>query len=311
MGLDPASVSELHDVLRIIGGGSLSLGRLYEGHVNAVRLVVAYGAAAQMAILVAEIDAGRLSGVWNAEQPPGLAIADGRLCGTKIYTSGAGHVLRPIATAAVDGGVQMLLANVALARVEIASWTAQGMRATATGSVDFTGVPVCAEELLGAPGDYYRAPLFSGGAWRVLAVQLGGLEQLVAIHADRLRSNGRSNDPIQRARFGEAAARLEMARLLSQRAAHVAENPEVPPPERDAIVNFARHGFERAALEIIERVQRGIGLGSMLRPEPVERIIRDLATYLRQPFIDGALDAAAGWLLDTRRDPHCPIGEPL
>ncbi len=33
------AVDRLRDVLRLIGGGDLSVGRLYEGHVNAVALV--------------------------------------------------------------------------------------------------------------------------------------------------------------------------------------------------------------------------------------------------------------------------------
>ena len=52
------------------------------------------------------------------------------------------------------------------------------MRASATGSVDFSGLPVEAIEIVGGDGDYERQPAFSGGAWRFAAVQLGGSDTL-------------------------------------------------------------------------------------------------------------------------------------
>jgi hypothetical protein len=40
-------------------------------------------------------------------------------------------------------------------------------------------------------------------------------------------------------------------------------------------------------------VQRSLGLAALLEPNPVERLIRDLSTYLRQPAPDEALTEAA------------------
>ena len=54
---------------------------------------------------------------------------------------------------------------------------------------------------------------------------------------------------------------------------------------------------ERAALDVIALVERGIGLSAFTRPEPIERVVRDLSTYLRQPFPDAALDDAAAYLV--------------
>ncbi|WP_139212699.1 hypothetical protein [Bradyrhizobium sp. NFR13] len=58
-------------------------------------------------------------------------------------------------------------------------WQAQGMRATATGTVDFTGRRITDLERIGAPGDFMRQPHFSGGAWRFCAVHTGATERLV------------------------------------------------------------------------------------------------------------------------------------
>lgn len=309
LGMATDSTLMLRDVLRNIGAASLSLGRLYEGHVNAVRLITRYGNYRQLAVLAQEATAGRLSAVWNAQSGQGLTLDGATLRGAKIYTSGIGIVRRPVLTAGTPDGVVMLMPDVAAARGDLGAWTPRGMRASMTGCADFTGLVVAAEDIIGGPGDYYRAPLFAGGAWRVLAVQQGALEQLMALYRAQLAERGRSDDPVQRARFGEAVALLETARLWTARAAVTAEDTALPPAEVDALVNLARHVFERSALALIERIERGVGLSTMLRPNPIERIVRDLQTYLRQPFPDAALDAAAVWSLAVR-PVHLDLGTP-
>ena len=43
-------------------------------------------------------------------------------------------------------------------------------------------------------------------------------------------------------------------------------------------------------------MERGLGLSAFTRPNPVERVARDLSTYLRQPFPDGVLEEAASFV---------------
>ncbi len=308
LGMTSDTAPLLRDVLRRIGGASLSLGRLYEGHVNAIRLVTQYGTVAQLALLAKEANCGRLSAVWNAQSGDGLRFNGRSLRGGKIYCSGIGLVHRPILTATGPDGLVMLMPDISAVAGDLSAWTPLGMKATLTGFADFTGVEVSEIDRVGVPGDYYRSPLFSGGAWRVLAVQLGALERLVALYRTQMSNRGRSDDPIQRRRFGKTAASLETCRLWSARAANIAEDVEQDPAEIDAVVNFARAAFERAALDIIERVERGVGLSAMLRPDPIERTVRDLTTYLRQPFPDAALDSAALWALRDR-PMHRDMGE--
>lgn len=47
----------------------------------------------------------------------------------------------------------------------------------------------------------------------------------------------------------------------------------------------------------IEAARRNVGLGSFIAPDPLDRCIRDLETYLRQRFLDASRDSAARWLL--------------
>ena len=285
-------------VLSAIGGASLTVGRLFEGHLNAVKLVHRYGNRDAAAILGDEVAAGRISGVWNAERGGGVTatrVPGGyRLSGGKVHCSGAGTVRRPVVTARVDGETLMLLPDLAdpAVKIDLSVWRAVGMRGTATGSVDFDDVEVPDAAVVGGPGDYYRSPWFSGGAWRVIAVQLGGLDRIMALHAERLRAD----DTVVRARFSVAAGAHESARLLVAEAARRAETPNAEPEAIDAYVDLARGAFETAALTIVEATRRNIGLSTFIAPDPLDHCLRDLETYLRQPFLDASRDHAAGWL---------------
>jgi alkylation response protein AidB-like acyl-CoA dehydrogenase len=301
-GLTGLSLSE---VLRSIGSGSLPLGRLFEGHVNALELVLRYGNDRRVELVAEEAQAGKLFGVWNTDDGNGLRLIHrhGRswLEGRKILASGAGHIERPLVTATDENGCRMIVLPKLGApnRADVSRWTAQGMRASATGAVDFTGVEIEPMEIVGREGDYERQPWFSVGAWRFAAVHLGGMERLFDLLRRHLRETNRGQDPHQAARLGRAAMAVETARLWVAQSASTAEAPlgSRAPEQLVAYVNLARLAVEAAALELMQLAQRSIGLQAFMRPNPIERISRDLATYLRQPGPDRALTDAAAWVL--------------
>ena len=139
--IGPIALSEL---LRQIGAGSLPLGRLFEGHVNALDLVLRYGDGEQVRLVAREVQAGKLFGVWNTDDKEGLRLlADHgghRLQGRKILASGAGFIERPLVTATDETGRRLMVIPHLQPgqRSDLSSWTAHGMRASATGAVDFS-----------------------------------------------------------------------------------------------------------------------------------------------------------------------------
>jgi alkylation response protein AidB-like acyl-CoA dehydrogenase len=299
LGTDPAALAE---ALRLVGRASLPLGRLYEGHVNALRLVLRHGDAAQREAAAGDARDGAFFGVWNTDVPGEILRLEPRaggirLLGRKILCSGAGRVDRALVTARAqpEDPPQMVLVPLPPGeRSDLARWTAQGMRASATGAVDFTGLDLPAAALIGPPGAYESQPDFSAGAWRFAAVQTGGIEALAEVLRNHLRRTGRGEDPHQAARLGEVATAAATARLWVEAAAVRAEAGGA---DSVAFVNLARLAVERAALETLTLVQRSIGLAAFMRPSPAERIGRDLATYLRQPGPDRALVTAAAAVL--------------
>ena len=282
-------------ILRIVGRADLSVGRLYEGHVNALALFDWFGSAAQKAELGRKLDQGAFYGVWATEPPPGVQLSQSILRGGKSFATGAGGLAYAIITAQPEQGERQLVVVRAdePARTDLSQWRVRGMRATGSGLYDLTGMAIDPSHLLGRPGDYDREPRFTTGAWRFTAVQLGGIEALLT-QTRLAMSDAARADPLQRAKFADAVAAARTAYLwireCALRAAH--DDPDGP-----AFARMTRGIVERAGLDVMELATRIIGTRSAMDGERIDKIIRDLSLYLRQGGPDYARDQAAlAWL---------------
>jgi alkylation response protein AidB-like acyl-CoA dehydrogenase len=295
-GSGKASPLELMEALRLVGRANLSLGRIFEGHVNGAMLVRVYGDEGQRARLAEDLSDGALFGVWNTEPAPGVKLVrngnDWRLRGAKSYATGAGYVQRALITAEdPEGGRRMVLVDGAeLARADPSAWSVRGMRASCSGGYDLTDMPVDDHQLIGAPGDYVEEPRFSAGAWRFTAVQLGGIERILGLLRDHLASG--DVDDVRAARFGSVLAETRSAYLWVREAAERAEAADAGSDEA-AFVLLARGVVEKAGLAVMDAATRTVGTKAFFAEHPLDQACRDLALYLRQPAPDQALDHAA------------------
>ena len=311
---EPAATWPLLQVLYHVGRGNLAVGRIYEGHVNALLLIRCFGTPAQLTRYAADAYAGHLFGMWNTENPTeGVHLmphgAGYRLRGAKTFASGAGHLTRPLLTGALPArqGWQMLVldATAQLPVLDRSFWRPLGMRATASFRADVTGLQVGATDLLGEPNDYYRAPWFGGGASRFAAVQLGGAAAVLDETRRFLRRLGRTDDPYQRQRLGELLALhetgLRWLRGAATAAALPATTTEVLSPAHlaalGAYVALLRSTVEDSCLRTLQLAERSVGARGLLQPEPFERLHRDLTHYLRQPAPDAVLADAGRFAL--------------
>ena len=168
----------------------------------------------------------KLFGVWNAEDAEGLtpgarrAPDRYRLEGAKTFCSGGGYVERPFVNGKLpDGSWQMCI--VPMDEVNTSCdrtwWQPMGMRATASYKIDFSGVELGAEALIGQPGDYLRQPWLTAGVVRFAAVQLGGAEALFDLTRQYLQGEERTEHPYQQERLGQMAIALESRQPLAAR----------------------------------------------------------------------------------------------
>jgi len=77
----------------------------------------------------------------------------------------------------------------------------------------------------------------------------------------------------------------------------------LPPANLVAAANAARVVIERAALNVLEDAERAVGAAGMIAPHPLERLTRDLRTYLRQPNPDSALAGVGKALVEDAWEP--------
>ncbi len=295
LGTEPGAATAIFDLLRELGRANLSLGRLFEAHVNVVRLVVRYGGPKQLDHVTQAAQTGALFGLWVTDAPGRtLHRADATLTGAKGPGSGAGHLRHALITVTENDTTRMaLIALTGAEPVQPIGTRLLGMRASCNGTVTFDGTRLPDEALFGDDGDYLREPDLSTGAWRGMAVALGGLDALVDAVRHQLRTRGQDQAPLQQERFGQMLLARETAVLWTRQAAICAETGLAPVADQVAYINLARIAVEAASFEVMRHAQRALGLGALVRPHVVERVLRDLTTYLRQPAPDDVLLEAA------------------
>lgn len=312
LGAIPGRTSALLSVLEQVGRGNLAVGRIYEGHVNALQLIQIFGSREQQSACAAAVHGGKIYNVWNTEGEDGtklVPLPGGRylLEGAKTFASGAGLVERPIIGAALpDGGWQMVIVPMELytERVDPGWWHPLGMRASASFKVDFSGIELVEDALLGVRGDYFRQPWLSAGVVRFAAVQLGGAAALLDCTRAHLRNRGWQEHPHQRERMARAAIAVEGGRLwlqgATERIDRWLDNPAGPVGGEGlvAYANMVRTAVEVACQEVVQLAAKSVGARCLLRPHPIERIVRDLTLYLRQPAPDAALAQLGAYVIE-------------
>jgi alkylation response protein AidB-like acyl-CoA dehydrogenase len=311
--LRPSEMACLLRVLAAVGRGNLSVGRIYEGHVNALLLIHCYGTNAQRQHNTSAARCGALFGVWNTDRSDDpVRIGNGILKGAKAFASGADGLSQAVITAACPEGRQMAIVPVRDLPPDRSWWKPLGMRASGSHIVNFnTSVDV--DTLLGNPNDYLREPAFSAGFIRCAAVHVGGTHAVFDATLEHLQGIGRADDPHQQHRLGQMATDVAGGYAwLDYVAGGWVRMEKQSPAALIACVNAARGAIERAALDVMELAERSVGVSGLMDAHPLQRLSRDLRTYLRQPNPDGALASVGAavtngvWLPDEERVARVP-----
>lgn len=297
LGAGGLGAQESVSALSRIAEYSLSLARIFEGHINALGLIFRWGTDDLQTRVAEQVKDGLLLGVWgaDAETPVRYCADANRLTGKKRYASGLGEVGRAVVTTSTEAGVQLCLVDVSeAARADASHWQMTGMRASASGHYDLTEVAGQSVEPLGNPDVYQIEPWFHGGVWRIASVQIGGVFGVLELAREELRRLGRLDNDAHVARLAPLLFRARAAReLIITVASRI--NEKQPPIDPDTLMAesiFTRLLTEDIGLDTISAVERSIGLSMFESDSHVGRQCRDLATYLRQAAPDGLLQLA-------------------
>jgi hypothetical protein len=255
----PARRDDEWALVRAVAAADGSVGRLYEGHLNAVERLILDGISPEDHWL----------GVWGADPIPAEGepayVAGDRIFGTKVFCSGAGGLTRALVIARgtlvyVDLGEHV--------EIDRTWYRAMGMRASESHRVHFHGARV-----LATLQPLTTEPYLSSDAVRTAAawagiVDAGVSSALVALKDDDLGAL--------------AAGRMLTAQATIDRWFEYAVNARDPRTTsiqlRQAVADAGRTVFEEAA--------RAAGSRPFATGTPLDRARRDFELFVLQHRLD-------------------------
>jgi alkylation response protein AidB-like acyl-CoA dehydrogenase len=257
-----------------------------------------FGTEEQKRKYVVPLAQGKLLGCWSLTEPEAGSDAGGTR--TTAKEAGEGWILNGSKTFTTNGHkagvcVAMALTDPAKGSSGISAFIIEkgtpgfkpgkkenklGLRASDTSEVIFTDCRIPAENLLGKRGDGFKNSLaiLDGGRISIAALGLGmaqGAYEAAAKYAKQRKQFGRPIGDFQAIQFklADMATEIEAARLLTYRAAWLADRGDVRYTKESAVAKlFAGEVAVRVANESVQ-IHGGYGF---IKDYPAEKFYRDV-----------------------------------
>jgi alkylation response protein AidB-like acyl-CoA dehydrogenase len=299
-----------------IARADLSLARCWEGHANSLVLLDGMASEEQKQRWFEGIVArGEKWVAWSGE-PPSRAPGESVKFGTNLERVEGGWVLdgsKAFCTSAGGARWALLLVNTAgpggarHASAEAADtvlllacdlddpsirfdgtwWDPIGMRSTVSHVAKFDRTFIPEENLVGAPGQYLREGWQTCFVPHYAASFLGAAEGAYEYALDYIRTQNKGDDPYVQHHMAKMAMNVETSHLWLLHVAGLWERGAYA--EAQVAGSRARHLVEHFALETVNHCVRACGARALNRPSPIERVMRDLAMYVRHDNDDQVL----------------------
>jgi alkylation response protein AidB-like acyl-CoA dehydrogenase len=298
----PPAGAEL-DLVRRVARADGSVGRIFDGHLNAVERIAVQGPPELRERELGAFAAGELrAGVWGGDPVPGegdpaTVIGDRVLRGVKTFCSGAGGLHRALVIARDEGGgppvsVWIDLTDDSSIEVDQSWYLSHGLRASVSHRVVFHDAPVLAR--LGPPGGISAQPWFGRDALRTAASWVGMADTAVDSALSELAAR-----PRRGAVESLAAGRiLTEQRTLQAWLAAAADAMDRVSPELQAVSLHGRAAIYAACRTLLDEAARACGSRPFARAGALDRARRDLELFLLQHRLDPLLTRAGQSALD-------------
>jgi alkylation response protein AidB-like acyl-CoA dehydrogenase len=276
----------------------LSLGRLCEGHADALAIIAESGSVPAP---------GASYGVWASRSMSTNTFAQRvrggwSLSGSKEFCSGARMLDRALVTASSDEGYLLFDIDVVeqVTSVNEESWPAIGMAASQSETLEFGGPAIPESAMVGAPEFYVQRPGFWFGAAGVAACWFGGAVGLVNGLMKWMQDDPSDSVLVE---LGGAVSDLEAMRYALQAAAR---DFDKDPNDRRQRAKFralvTRRVVHDAAQSVLERAASAGGARPLCHDSQQARRAADLYVYLSQHHgnadakeLGGMLTRAHSW----------------
>ena len=294
-GRRPLPAAAEWEAVRAVARADGSVGRIYDGHLNAVERLALAAPEPLRSRELARVEAGAARlGVWGAdprpaegEGEPARLVAGRRVHGAKVFCSGAGGLDAALVLVRGDEPGPPLLAYVDLTddvEVDRDWYRAAGMRSSESHRVVFHGAAVLA--VLGEPGELGREPWFGRDAIRTASCW-AGLVDAVRAEALALLAQRVAKDDLAALAAGRMVARAgTVDALLADAGRRVEGDPEAPVFGLSVALRAA---VADAARDTVESALAALGSRPLAAAGRLDRARRDLEVFLHQHRLDPLL----------------------
>jgi alkylation response protein AidB-like acyl-CoA dehydrogenase len=328
LGIHRGNTFALWMMTKLMAKADLSLARCWEGHTNSLVLIDALGTPEQKRRWFGGvIERGEIWVAWSGEPSapkPGerakfgttvTTTPDGWFVnGTKAFATSASGANRAILLVNTEGpggarhssgspeGLLMLACDLSDPTISIDTswWDPVGMRATASHLIRFEQTFVPRDCLIGKPGSYLLDQWQTAFVPHYAASFLGAAEAAYEYATKYVKHQNKVNDPYIQHRIGSMGVNVDSGHLWLH---HVARLWDRGQRAEAAVAGIqVRHVVEHLAEETVHHCIRACGARSLIRPSPIERILRDLTFYLRHDNDDHVLATIGRAALGAQHD---------
>ena len=267
------------EVLSLWASRDLSVGRLAEGHVDALAILAEAG--------VGPMNEAATYGVWAARSREGgtsaKPVSGGwELTGRKEFCSGSGLIDRALVTADTDEGYRLfdVAVDEHVTSADGDSWPAVGMADSASETLELAGPVIPESCVVGGPDFYTKRPGFWFGAAGVAACWYGGAFGLVS---NLINSLAAAPSEHVLADVGNAVAQItSMHDVLKSTADAIDRDPQDVKERAHYRALVVRQVVHDAATEVLVRVGAAGGARPLCHDLDQSRRAADLFVYLSQ-----------------------------
>lgn len=287
----PPATAELALVRRVAAADG-SVGRIFDGHLNAVERLAVQAPVALRERELAAVRAGRLrAGVWGGdpvagEGPPATVVhtRNGEcLRGVKTFCSGAGGLHRALVLTRDPAlAVWIDLTDARGVEIDFEWYASHGLRASASHRVIFHDAPVIAR--FGGPGALTEAPWFHRDALRTAASWAGMADSALAGALAQLRARQQPGEL-----EGLAAGRMLTAHRTIELWIDAAASAMDSGEDLPGTALCARAAIADAARTLLDEAARACGSRPFAVAGQLDRARRDLELFLLQHRLDPLL----------------------
>jgi alkylation response protein AidB-like acyl-CoA dehydrogenase len=324
LGFNSGDILGLWLVIKNLAKGDLSLGRCYEGHVNGVTVLANSGTEKQRErYLPRVVKEGETFVFWGSEPPrpedprqilgwtTAQPIEGGYLInGRKQFSTSAGGATYAILFAVIPGRgnildsliMPIIRGNDPGVTIEPQWWQPLGMRATVSHMVRLDNVFVAHDDVLGGPGAYFKERWQAKFIPAFAASFLGAAEAAMEFALPYIRNRAKQKDPYVLHHVAEMRLAVEGITLWLQHTAGLWQRGRIS--EAEVASNSCRHLAEHHALAAVGHAINACGASALLKPHPLERIFRDLQTYVRHENDDALLATIGRATIGLEYDPN-------